>query len=465
MRLNKTIEEFYLSILDYAGLKLDEDENICAKSDKIGKITLDDKPIALPYFDSLKNPNGKAFFHPLNESYTSPETSMFSLYKRKLTLEINLRLTSLITSLIVIASDPKMQQKIKSSALLDIVTNLGEADHSMVEVFLKMISLSQKENEEGFVVDFFLKKNGMIDDTPYAAIGKVNFKLFNEITKGLAEGSGNYAVYGTKVRKKDLLTLNNIFMTLFPGIEDSSVYVDGTDNKIFRYLNMLLRITYMVSSRINEVGKLLGELKDETLHVEDIVLDETWTDHLESLCGMSAEIRLIPNQTDNRTEAKRLQIDESKARVEQVTAPVPVQQPHPHSPPQYQPPQQVAPQQQFQPQQQIQQTQQTLSPEEIIRGRMNQQPQYQPQQQQMQPMYGNPMMQPQAPIPSWMQQEMMQGQMQQPVQQQFQQPQFQQQMPQYGQMVYQQQQPMGFQQPMGNMPFNPQFGQAKAPWN
>lgn len=452
MRLNKTIEQFYLAILKYAGMELDDEENIVNIREALGEVTLDDKPITLPYFDSLKNPQGRQFFHLLNESFSSPETAMFALYKRRLTLEINNRLFDLMAQLISVASDPKAQQQIKTTKLAELIGNIGEVDHSIIEGLLKMTKASTKTNDVGFIVDFFLKKNGSIKDVPYAAIGKVNFKLFKEIATNLEEGSGNYTVFGTKLRKKDLTAIYNTLMVIFPGLEDqsdNSVYIDGTDNKIFRYLNILLKVTYMVSSRINEIAGWMK--KDGVGDVESIICPESWTEHLEDLYDMASEIRMIPSQTDLSVEAKKLKLDESKANQPEPIPQAP--QPPQHQPPQFQPPQAPQQQQQFQQQQPAPQPQAQMSPEEIIRARM-QNPMggpHQPMYPQQQMMMMQPMMNQQQPfhtLPQWMQQEILrtQGQQNPQMMQQPQQPMY----PQQQMMM--QQQPMYPQQQMYQQP-------------
>lgn len=310
--LNPVIESFYLSVLDYAGLKL-EDNIIVQKNPKLGEFTIDDKYIVLPYLEQLKNPGGNSVFHLLNENYTSPETTLFNQFKNRLILELNLRFTSLVTSLIAVGSDVMMQQRIKSSKLIDIITTIGETDHSVIEAFLGMVKASTKQNKEAYIVDLFLKKNGEVNGTPYAAIGKLNFRLYEEVKRALESPDKDYRVFGTKVRKKDLMTVYNVMVALFKDIDNKEAYVEGTDNKIFRYLNILLKTSYILSNRINEVADMLDELKEPSLNVDEIRGNHDWVEPLSKLQGMVSEIRLIPNQTDMGTEAKRLVIDESKA--------------------------------------------------------------------------------------------------------------------------------------------------------
>lgn len=440
MNLNPVMERFYVSVLDYAGLEVNDEHNIVNKDPDFGDFTLDDKPLALPYFELMKNPEGRRFFHLLHENYSSPETTLFNLFNRRLTLEINLRLQTLVTTLIAVASEPTLQQRIKSTELVNIISSMGTMDHSVIEPIFKMCVNSKKENDVGYLVDFYLKKNGKVGDTHYSAIGKVNHRLYREVKKSLEAGpEGEYRVYGTKFRKKDLVALEAAMDAIFPNIDDEEAQMDGTDNKIFRYLNILLKTSYIVSARLNDIADLLEEVGDESLGLDKIKANLDWVNTLEDLYGMADTIRLIPNQTDIRIESKKLKVNETKAKEQVAEQPQPTQQPV-QQPPQFNP----GMVQQPQPvQQQVQQPQQQeLSPEDIIRGRVNQQF----QQPMMQPqMYQQPMMQPQPQLPSWAQRELMQQQQQvnpQVYQQQFQQPMMQQQG--FVQPMMQQ----GYQQPM-----------------
>jgi hypothetical protein len=366
-QLHPVMEKFYLSMLTYAGLTYDEAiiKNI---NHDLGPITIDGKSLTLPYFDNLKNPEGRLVFHPLNENYTSPENTVFNFYKKRLVLELNLKLSYMIINLMTIASDVQMQQKIKSSKLINIISNIGETDMVLIENFAHTMRASKKINSEAFLFDIFLKKNGEINDTPYGAIGKINFIAANEIAKSLEEKDREYKVFGYKLRKKDLLALSNIFNILFPDFTDKVKYTEGTDNKVFRYMNILLKTSFMISDRLNELCDLLEELKEPTLKLVDCYSDLEWVKTLEDLYGMATEIRLIPNQLDIAIESQnhKLHIDESRAAIAEASQSVPSRT---EFVPQVQ-------QQQFQPpvqtQMQVQQPQQpqALSAEDIIKGNL-----------------------------------------------------------------------------------------------
>lgn len=395
MQLHTTLEAFYLSMLEYSGMRYEEGI-IKSANEAINDMTIDGKHLTLPYFDNLKNPNNRHIFHPLNESYASPETVFIAAYKKRMTLEINLKLAAMINSLLQLCVDVGLQQKIKSPKLLRLVQQIGEiepedskkiGDFSSIvqKSFSSIIEKSQKLNEEAFIVDFHVKKNAQLKDTPYAAVGKVNFVLLNELNKALENRGEDYRVFGYRVRKKDILTLINVFHAVFAQVEDKDSYSCGTDIKSFRFLNALLLATYRVTSTVNSVAKLLKEIKDPNLEVESIVSDLRWADSLEELYSLTSEIRAIPNQTNVALESNALKLKEpvqaqptsvpippsfnpAHVPTSQPVAPVQQQQPQP---PQYQQPQ---------PQQPMQAPPRERTVEDVIRESVQQQSIYQNQQ-------------------------------------------------------------------------------------
>ena len=410
-QLNPVMDKFYLSMLSYAGLSFD-DNIIKNTNDQLGDITIDGKHLTLPYFDNLKNPEGRMIFHPLNENYTNPENTVFSFYKKRLVLELNLKLSYMIINLITVASDVQMQQRIKSSKLINIISNIGETDMILNENFAHMLRASKKVNQEAFLFDIFLKKNGEINDTPYGAIGKINFIMANEITKSLEDKDREYKVFGYKPRKKDLLAMTNIFNILFPDFQDKVKYSEGTDNKVFRYLNILMKTSYMIADRLNELCMLMEELKEPTLKLVDCYSDLDWIKQLEELYGMANEIRLIPSQLDVAVESQhRLSVDETRAAAAETMQQPARQEFVPAAVPVAAAPVQSVPQVQQAPQQP-----QVLSAEDIIRGNLTR-----PQMGGMTPgamvMGPNgmmvpaggmmPMQMPQQYTPTWVQQESM----------------------------------------------------------
>ena len=418
--LNPTIEKFYLDILDFAGLK-SENAKIVNKDDTLGDITIDAAHLYLPYYEVLKNPPGH-IFHLLNENYANPETSQFKTYKSRLTLELNLKLSYMIINLVTIANDSILQNKVKSTKLIELLTNIGEIDMGVIDTFMQLIKASKKVNETGYLVDIYLKKNGSIGNDTFSAIGKINFKFYKEIVKALADKENGYRAFGVKCKKKDLVALCNIFEVLFDDINNEEKYTCGTDNRIFRFLDVLLRSAYIVASKINDLTELLSGIDDESLRISECKFNLDWVETLPKLYNMAQEIRLIPSQTNIEQETKHKLADYKSDKDNSVVNDTNTYTPQ--QPPQVNQPQVSQPQPQsfnpnmvamtnaqntaVAPQPQNTQPPQPLSPEDIIKASLNA-PQYpvapnvammQPMPM-MQPMMPQQLMMPQQPVPSW----------------------------------------------------------------
>lgn len=394
-KLNETIEKFYLSVIDYAGLKL-ENNIFVNRNEKIGDFSIEGKNVTLPYFENLKHPAGRLIFHPLHENYVRPETPLFNLYKRRLVCEINLKLIQLFTTIAHISVSIELQSKITDADLLKFIAEFKDLDMTFVENLLKIVKYSKEANEEAFVLDIFLKKNGEIKGVPYSAIGKVNFLLYEEVKKSL-NMSTDYKVFGCKVRKKDLNILFNLFNVIFPDIDEKDAYSQGTDNKVFRYLNILLSTSYIVTNRINEIADMISTINDDTI-VSDLKFNDEWAMLLEEVYGLTNEIRKIPNQDDPSVKeppVKHLSVNEAEVNNPPVDpaqvmrqANAPVQPMQPMMPVMQQP---------MQPQ-----LQPPLDPNDILKSitQARMQPSYNPQ--------FHPMQQPMQPqMPNWMREQEM----------------------------------------------------------
>lgn len=402
MQMNATMERFYLAILAYAGIAI-KDNVMVNVNTSLGDLKIDGQPLTLPYLENLKNPGNNHIFHPLNENFASPENTHFSLFKRKVTFELNLRLSTLMISMMSLAANPIAQQRLKSSEAIELMTALGEVDVTTIEYFVKLVKASQTANDAGYLFDIYLKKNGTVKDASYLAIGKINFILYRELQKALSDSDKSYKVFGEKLRKKDIITLISVFETIFPNISNPDDFTVGTDNRVFRYLSGLLLTTYPVAYRMNEIADLLEEAKDPSLALEEVRSDLSWAKQIEDVYGITDEIRNIPNQTCIKSESNQLRVDESKVKDTGVVRSgppvyVPPAQPQSAATPAQQPQTVQQPQQYQTFQQPPAQPQQPLSVEDIVRNAGMPQygmvpPGYYPQQ-----FPGYPQMVPQQPM-------------------------------------------------------------------
>lgn len=408
--MNPQLESFYKGILSYAGLEYDSSANLIKnKGDKFGDFLVNGKKLTLPYEANLRHPNGRSIFHPLNENFLSPESPQFLLYKKRLTVELNLRLSSLIVVILNIANSIDIQNKLTDPKLISLISSIKDPDMVMTENFLAATKKSMDKNDAGFIFDIFLKKNGEVKGTPFSATGKIVFTMPKEILKCQEAPTKENHLFGAKLRLVDLAALKVIFEALFGEPEMQAEYIEGTNNKVFRYLNALLTSSYMVSSVIDKTLEVLKPIDDGSLGLSEAAVDLEWLKQLPTVYTLTDVIRRIPNQ-DEMPAAKvtaqavnRASLNEAAVEILQPAQQAPVQQqPAPQQHSYYSQP---APVQQ-QPVQQPPQQQQPMTLLQSLEASSTARMPY--PQQYMQQMYQRP----QVPLPAWVVQDEMARQMQ-----------------------------------------------------
>lgn len=303
MKLNENMEKFYQSFVKYIGATLEKDgsiTNVMGQPMKNKK----DKIYHLPYFELLKNPEGKAFIHVLHENYKNPMSDTFTIVKNNLVLDINAKLTAMFHILLSVCSDPNLQNDVVSSTLLDILATVGsDVDSQTVENLKKLQEAGEGKRDLAYFLNLYVKPNGKLGEKNYEAIGKVNFTMYKELKESLEEKTARgYEVYGTVFRKKDIVAYTKLFEAVFPGLDDEANYSEGSNNQIFRCLDVLIRTAYIITNRMNEILNAISfEIGNES--VLKMVADHEWVEVLPKLYEMAVEIRSIPNQDDIQIEA------------------------------------------------------------------------------------------------------------------------------------------------------------------
>lgn len=320
MELNPIFDAFYRSILDQMGLAVQEDASIVKLSSNPSPLkTKGGKHYYLPYLSHTSSPEGKQFFHPLHEKYLDPESETFNIVRNNLTLMINLKFAGLMDLLIEVGCNGPLHKKIKSPILESIVGSMGEMEDSFKGMFTDKI-LGKATQEYGLApyIDFDIVRDGKVDGVVHNAVGKVVWNIVSELEDSLSQ-SGSYSFYGVKVRKKDILMIEKLFRAVFPQAFNEGVYVETTDNKVFSFLNALLKTSYMVTSRIDEVATAITNDLKLMEDVKPLNMNHDWVALLPEIYEMGREIGILGNLDDVRAEAaiKRIGSDEGSSVNEQ----------------------------------------------------------------------------------------------------------------------------------------------------
>jgi len=393
--MNNNIEIFYREILALAGLTVDETGIIHRIDKELGPFTISGKQAALATPDNLKRMDLHVF-HPLNENWMDGRGETFTAYAEQLMFTTNKRLLALAANILEISLSVDIQKRLNSSAL-NIISTLGQVDAKFYDTFFKIAGKAVKTFKNGYLVNYNVKKNAQgPDKVKHAAVGVLVFPLYDEFKKEPER------VLGVNLRQKDIEPLDALFKLINPNVDEPEHYTSYNNNKIFRYLEALLTVSYKLYDEYNKTYQTLKDVLDD--QVEYVSLG--WYDRIKDLENDVNDIRYIPNQDKPGAAEKRIaKIEEQHKEetrhnahdmVNQVmhNVPVPASQTTAR--------QQSVAQPSYQHPQQVQQpSYQPPTSEQILQARMNGQDISAMQRPVMQPMYQQPVT---ANIPPWAEQ-------------------------------------------------------------
>ncbi len=281
---------FYKKIISYAGMSANDSGALHIDVlDTSTPVVVAGLPAYLPTKQNLKNPEGKSIFHPLNENWIKGESEAFKEYKKALLFKLNSNLVSLMIPLVQLATSIDLQQRLSADGL-DGLLAIGEADSKSLEIITKVLMAATKANPFGSVVDIYIKKGGTYNNQRFNSVGVVTFPMLKETFN---RQERNEKLYGIKVRKHDYGLILNLINFLFPDNSKQEAYNDGSTSKTFRYMDALLRTSYKLSVRINQIVDMYAGVVPD---IEGLKIDLSWADELSEWEHKVAEIRLVPNQ-------------------------------------------------------------------------------------------------------------------------------------------------------------------------
>lgn len=290
--------ELYSSILKYSGVSISEDGS--TQIDFLGK-TLENeaegKRIFMPYPKVLKqsDPTKTMIFHPFREYVNRGESAIVRKLRKLISVRLNVAVIALVDRFINLLNSPALHKEF-SPQQRELIKAITSTDLDPA----KFLSASWKlfeEKPDSFAISLYLKKNGSLRGKKYNRVGVVSFTFYDSIK-------------ATSLSEKQKKALYQLFNFIFPGsLDDQESYNEGTESTQCPWLDALLRSSYNVVSRIQELTSLYKPyIKDpETDDIpEELVFDVQWVDEMDRLNQYASEIAMIPSQVGNEGDAERV---------------------------------------------------------------------------------------------------------------------------------------------------------------
>lgn len=284
-----SLMDLYAGLLSFAGAEPDSNGAIdiihCGKRipAKVG-----DKRLKLPTKENLRNFNQETdrIFHPLQEHINRGESEVVRSLRKMLGVRLNsaalIMFDELINLLATTALHPKMdaEQRELLKAVPDEVSVMTRAN------FMEFVTKAIREHPDGYFINIYLKKFGTFKGEKHSRVGVVTFPFY----RLMEEKPG-------KFNKSEWAGVQKLFEYIFPGSKDVEESYNGfSDNANAPWLDVLLKTSYNVASRLNELAALYGDLIDKD---KLITFNDEWIDVLDNLDPYRKEIMLIPSQLGN----------------------------------------------------------------------------------------------------------------------------------------------------------------------
>lgn len=284
------LTQLYTSILAYCGLVPNSageiDTLLPGSEDGAKPTTIEGRRLVMPTKEQFANyhPEKVIVFHPLQEHIERGESEVVKHLRFQLNVRINMGIATLAAGLLEIAGSPAIHQKLtpEQRELLKAVPN---ANAKSTSAFLAFYMKNMKGKEHSSVINIFLKRSGTYQGVKHTRIGVVAFPYYETIASDASMKAAE---------KEDFVALMEY---MFPGSStDNEAYNSFSDSKDAPWLETLLKSSFNVTNRINE----LCELFEDFLNEESKMHFETqWFDAFDNLESFRAEISRIPSQKGN----------------------------------------------------------------------------------------------------------------------------------------------------------------------
>jgi hypothetical protein len=283
----------YSAVLNFSGFCVDNDGRISTTLARTKKpFVIDDKRMVVPTKERLAEFNYKEedIFHPLNESIVRGESDLVTRMKDQINLRLNYTIACVGLGLLRVAASSDDHKKL-SPEQMELVIAVKDADNTMVNNFVKVMTWGAKNKGQQFFTNIYLKKGGTYEGKKNAYVGIVRFPYYQELMEGKDE-------HNLRVTK-DIPSFKALFEYMFPNLETTEEYNYGSMSRVAPCFESLIMTAAKIAFRLNELIHLFKSFIDDA---DDLVFDDSWLRTFENLNSLKDEIHSIPIQNGVRGE-------------------------------------------------------------------------------------------------------------------------------------------------------------------
>lgn len=277
--------KLYQAILESLDVVADKDGLLTYRHGDIDMpYTVDGKRLVLPTPQLLKLGLGDNLvaFHPLSESSVRGESPVLRRLKSAINFRLSQVTAELLQSLVEVAVDSGRHSKIspKAAKFLVLVPDVDDKTaHAMEKV------LAKTSPDQNRLVSVYLKRGGKLNGQKFARTAMVAFPFFEEFADEQPE------IFGTKIRKKDMVAIKALFEYIFPDPDLLETYSAGSNALTAPFFDALMHAYERVATQLNSIVTVHRKELDDH---KSLLIDTSWSDLLADLADFRDVIPPLP---------------------------------------------------------------------------------------------------------------------------------------------------------------------------
>lgn len=286
--------DFYKSVLSAANMSTSEEGRVSVELGGIVlPLTINQKRLVLPTkkFLAESDRSDIVLFHPLREKIMRGESEVMARYRKALNVSINYTITTLMTYVVTLATSPKLHNKL-SPDQLEVMRIFKDADANTLAALRKLCDQMPPDSTDRCFTHIYIKPKAKIRERVHHRGAIISFPFYRELAESKDSG-----VYGVKLRKKDFASFKAFLEFLFPDIGTDGAYSRGNEDASAPTLDAILRGATAVLSCTNDLVNILLSTNEDEL--EDLIVEDGWSEALNDLTQFDKELSLIPAQPGN----------------------------------------------------------------------------------------------------------------------------------------------------------------------
>lgn len=291
--MSTKILQIYQSVLNYAGMGVDEQGRVYSQLIKLDSIKpelvqIGNEQLVYPTRVQYDDPNQltKTYFHPFSENAFRGKSEVIECLHDHILSRVNYVTAVVYQYLLVLLGSPAKHAGLNEDQI-ELLKLISDVDPKSAQNWVSKIMLpALKGGSEHPYVKIYLRPTGVWRGETYSRLGVVTFPCYSQLLDDKYDG----------LRIKDKVDFKKLFEFMFPNLQVPDTYNYGTRTRVAPYFDALMMTSGQITARLNE---LLVTYKNHIPDAGALMFDMDWSSYFNDLDLLRHDIEKMPDLKGN----------------------------------------------------------------------------------------------------------------------------------------------------------------------